>query len=320
MHSPSSTPKKTKLHPRNKNRLPYDLQALSLSTPDLARYIKPNKHGFTSVDFSNPKAVKLLNKALLNHYYGIQDWNFSDDHLCPPIPGRADYIHYMADLLAENNSGRIPKGNQIKGIDIGVGATCIYPIIGVAEYNWQFVGSDIDINSIISSQKIVASNSLLKNKIDCRKQKNASLIFKGILNKDEKVDFVISNPPFHSSIKEAQKGTVRKVKNLSGKKEKSTELNFSGNQNELVYEGGEYQFIANMINESKLFSKNCLWFTTLVSKESNLKAISKLLNNVNASKIKVIPMGTGNKTSRIVAWTFLDEAAQRNWIETRWNT
>ena len=297
---------KSRLHPRNRNRERYDLKALAKAVPELQKYVKPNKYGEKSVDFADPKAVKLLNKALLSHYYGIKNWDFPDNNLCPPIPGRADYLHYIADLLSENNSGKFPTGNKIKGLDIGVGANCIYPILGVVEYGWQFIGSDIDPKSIESAQKIVEANPSLKGKIECRLQTNPKSFFAGILSKDEKIDFTLCNPPFHASAKEAQAGTMRKVQNLSGKRTISkVPLNFAGVNNELIYEGGELNFIQNMILESKDFAKNCLWFTTLVSKSENLKRINQTLKEVEAVEVKTIEMGTGNKISRIVAWSFV---------------
>jgi len=313
-----SRQEKTRLHSRNKNRERYDLSALIISNPELANYVKPNKYGEDSLDFSNPIAVKILNKALLNHYYGIKNWEFPDENLCPPIPGRADYIHHIADLLSENNFGRIPIGDKITCFDIGVGANCIYPIIGVTEYGWKFIGSDIDPKSIESAKSIVNSNSPLKGKIVCRLQEDRKDIFYGIIGREDKIDLSICNPPFHSSAEDAQKGTRRKVENLSGKKVKTPKLNFAGVSNELICDGGEYKFITNMIRESKKFSKNCFWFSTLVSKQSNLKEIYKSLEKIEASQIKTIPMGTGNKSSRIVAWTFLSKEQQKEWRETRW--
>ena len=149
-------------------------------------------------------------------------------------------------------------------------------------------------------------------------QKNSKDVFHGIISKEDKIELIICNPPFHASIEDAKKGSVRKIKNLTGKKVKTPELNFSGISNELICEGGEYQFIQNMIRESKKLSKNCYWFSTLVSKQSNLKGIYKLLENIEANQIKRIPMGTGNKSSRILAWTFLSIEEQKEWVESRW--
>jgi len=308
---------KTRLHTRNRNRKRYDLEALIKVKPELKAHVKPNKFGVDSIDFSNPLAVKLLNKALLHQNYNLEYWDFPDKNLCPPIPGRADYIHYIADLLAENNLGKIPTGDKITAFDLGVGASCIYPIIGVVEYGWQFIASDVDSTSITSAKNIVNSNSILKGNIDCRLQKDSRNFFNGIITQEDKIDVVVCNPPFHASLEEAQKGTRRKVKNLSGKKMKTPHLNFSGMSNELIYEGGEVKFIQNMIWESRKFAKNIYWFTTLVAKQAHLKAIFTLLKKVEAKEIKEIPMGTGNKSSRIVAWTFLSAAEQKKWVENR---
>jgi 23S rRNA (adenine1618-N6)-methyltransferase len=318
MSSEKNRNEKVRLHPRNKNRERYDLVALINTTPELKNYITLNTHGTESVDFANPLAVKLLNTAILNHYYGITYWKFPDENLCPPIPGRADYIHYMADLLAENNFGKIPTGHRITCLDIGMGASCIYPIIGVTEYGWKFIGSDINPKSITSSQQIVNANTLLTGKIECRLQKNSKDIFHGIITKDDKIECTVCNPPFHASAEDAQQGSLRKIRNLSGKKVKTAELNFAGISNELIYEGGEYKFIQSMIRESEKFSKNCFWFSTLVSKQANLKRIQTLLESTEVNQIKTIPMGTGNKSSRIVAWTFLSKEERKEWRETRW--
>jgi 23S rRNA (adenine1618-N6)-methyltransferase len=314
------TQEKSRLHSRNKNRDKYDLSALTICNPELKKYIVPNRSGGDSIDFSNPLAVKVLNRALLNHYYGIENWEFPDENLCPPIPGRADYIHHIADILAENNFGKIPTGENVICLDVGLGASCIYPIVGVTEYDWTFIGSDIDPNAIASAQNIIDSNAALKNRVECRLQENSSDVFYGIVSKEEKIELTICNPPFHASIEEAQKGSRRKAKNLSGKNVKSPRLNFSGIASELVCEGGENQFIQNMIRESLEFSKTCYWFSTLVSKQSNLKGIYRLLENSAATQIKMVPMGTGNKSSRIVAWTFLSLIEQKEWRKTRWES
>jgi 23S rRNA (adenine1618-N6)-methyltransferase len=320
MSSEKSTQEKTTLHPRNKNRERYDLGALILAVPELGSYIKPNKFGDDSVDFASPIAVKLLNKALLHHYYGVEYWDFPEDNLVPPIPGRADYIHYMADLLIESNFGRKPAGNKITCLDVGTGASCIYPILGVIEYGWNFIASDVNAKSLASAQNIVAGNLLLKGKVDCRLQNNPQAFFDGIITANDKVDITVCNPPFHASAFEASSGAKRKVQNLSGKKVKTPELNFSGISSELIYDGGEHQFIHDMIADSKRFSKACYWFSTLVSKQSNLKGIYKALDTFKSVAVKTIEMGTGNKSTRIVAWTFLTKEEQKAWRDTNWKS
>jgi 23S rRNA (adenine1618-N6)-methyltransferase len=297
---------KIQLHPRNKHRERYDFKQLIAVLPELSSLVSLNAYGDESIDFFNPDAVKMLNKAILIHSYGIKFWDIPYGYLCPPIPGRADYIHYMADLLAGKNQGKIPSGHKIKGLDIGTGANCVYPIIGNKEYDWSFIGTEIDPVAIESANTIIEQNPVLKGKIEIRRQNNPKDIFRGIILKDELIDFTICNPPFHASLAEAQSGTLRKLSNLNGKKITKPTLNFGGQNSELWCEGGEERFVVDMVQQSKEFAGSCFWFSTLVSKESSLKSIYEILRKSKATEVKTISMGQGNKISRIVAWTFLN--------------
>jgi 23S rRNA (adenine1618-N6)-methyltransferase len=303
------------LHPRNFHNDRYDFSTLIKSQNDLKEFVKPNKYGDLSIDFANSNAVIALNKALLSHFYGIKNWEIPKGYLCPPIPGRADYIHHIADLLASCNDEKVPRGKTIKGLDVGIGANCIYPIIGVSVYGWKFLGSDIEKVSIQSVQNIINSNEILKENIVVKQQENSSNIFVNIINKDEKYDFTLCNPPFHKSLDEALAGNKRKVQNLTKQKNTKSALNFGGKNNELWCEGGEIAFIKNMIKESLKFPKNCLWFTTLVSKKENLPFIYKSLKDIKAVEVKTIEMAHGQKISRIVAWTFLSKDEQKTWAK-----
>lgn len=293
---------KSVLHPRSKHRERYDFDLLTRTLPELKAFVITNKFGDTSIDFFNPKAVIILNKALLKHFYQIDQWDIPENYLCPPIPGRADYIHYVADLIAFD-SGLIPK--NIRCLDIGVGANCIYPIIGHQEYGWTFIGSDIDLNAIAAANKIISNNSRLKGHITLRYQSNPENLLTGIIQDGEFFDLSICNPPFHASAKEAQVSSIKKLSNLKGKNVIEAELNFGGQSNELWYRGGELKFLTNMIYESRKFGKQCRWFTSLVSKESNVAKLYKTLHSVQAQSIRTIAMGQGNKISRILAWSFM---------------
>jgi 23S rRNA (adenine1618-N6)-methyltransferase len=304
---------KTTLHLRNKHRNQYDFETLFSKTPELKPFVFINEHDVETIDFSNPDAVKSLNKALLKAYYGIIDWNLPNEYLCPPIPGRADYIHYIADLLAESNNGNVPTGNQIMGLDIGVGANCIYPILGNAIYDWSFVATDIDTSAIENCVEIIEKNAHLTDVINLQQQLNSRFIFKDIILPEDKFAFTICNPPFHTSKEEAAKSSIRKVSNLTNQKTTNPILNFGGQNNELWCEGGELAFITQMIYESVKYPFQCYWFTTLVSKKDHLKSIYKTLSKVDAAVVKTIEMSQGQKISRLVAWTFLSEKQREEW-------
>jgi len=288
---------KSILHSKNKHREEYDFDKLIKNHPLLSSFVEKNKYGTLSIDFHNPEAVKSLNIALLKTFYKLTYWDFPKGYLCPPIPGRVDYIHYLADLLSETKSSK-----RIKCLDIGTGANCIYPILGVTEYQWSFVASDIDTISLESAQKIASNNSILRDKIEFRHQENPKHIFQGIINKGDFFNVSICNPPFHKSKKMAESGTHRKLRNLNNTD--SYLPNFEGQNNELWCKGGEKMFIKNMIKESSKFSKSVRWFTTLVSKQDHLNSFYDALKKVNATDVRTINMAQGNKKSRILAWTF----------------
>ena len=283
----------------------------------LDNFVSVNAHGEQSIDFADPVAVKALNRALLQASYGIQGWDIPPQNLCPPIPGRADYVHYLADLLAADNRGVIPKHIQV--LDIGTGASCIYPLIGYSEYGWQFVATDINAASLANAQTILDANPSLAKHITLRLQSAATAIFQGIVHDDEWFDLTLCNPPFHASKAEASAGTQRKWKNL-GKQDNQAEatLNFGGEAAELWCAGGEQGFIQRMIEESAQIPTRCYWFTTLVSKSASLPGIYVALKQAGIQQHKTIAMSQGQKQSRLVAWTFLNPAQQAAWRKLRW--
>lgn len=293
---------KTMLHPRNQHREGYDFARLVAQSPELAAFAITNPLGQTTIDFQNVLAVRMLNRALLKTYYNINFWDIPPNYLCPPIPGRVDYIHYLADLLAQSNNQEIPRGRNVKVLDIGTGASLVYPLIGQSEYGWHFTGVDIDPIAIKSAQQICQFNKL---KITLRHQNNRENIFKGVIEPRDAFHVTMCNPPFHSSIEQADKGTQRKWANLG--KGHSQKLNFGGQNAELWCPGGEIKFIASMVEQSMEFAEQCLWFTSLVSKKDNLQPLSRILEKAKVANFKVIEMAQGQKTSRFIAWTYVKE-------------
>lgn len=298
--------KKDNLHKKNLHRHGYDFDTLLRSYPALSSFIISNKFNQqATIDFSNSNAVKALNAALLKKYYQIEYWDFPTGYLCPPIPGRVDYIHYLADLLKES---KVESSENISVLDIGTGASCIYPILGARTQGWSFVASDIDPISIKSANTNIKSNKGLAQLITCRLQQNSKHIFADIIQPNEYYHLTMCNPPFHKSLADASKGSLRKQQNLSkasshNNKQNNT-LNFGGQKAELWCQGGEVAFIRQMIKESKQYREQVLWFTCLVSKKDNLSAIKLSLKKANAATVKVINMAQGQKTSRFIAWTF----------------
>ena len=307
------------LHPCNPHRHRYAFDQLIASCPELGPFVRPNAYGDDSIDYADPGAVKTLNKALLKHTHGIAHWDLPVGFLCPPVPGRVDYVHHLADLLAEFSGGDIPQGARVRVLDIGVGANTIYPLVGHSTFGWQFLGSDIDAKALAAARWIVDANGLSKF-IELRQQTPPS-IFRGLLKEGETFDLTMCNPPFHASPEEAQVGSRRKWTNLGrgGSGKTTPALNFGGQGGELWCEGGEAAFVRRMIEESSAIPTRCLWFTTLLSKSSNLPVILRTLKQAQVQGQGVLPMAQGQKQSRIVAWTFFTHEAREAWARERWS-
>ncbi len=292
-----------KLHPRNLHRGRYDFEKLINAYPKLAIFVSRNIYGDESIDFVDAAAVRALNCALLIHYYGIKGWDIPARYLCPPIPGRADYLHYLADLMAQD--GQLSP--MVRVLDIGTGANCIYPLIGHAAYGWKFVASDIDSAALENAQRILRENPQQACAIELRLQTNRNSFFKGIIRQDERYDMTLCNPPFHRSMAAANAGTTRKWKNLGKAISQNPGLNFGGQGAELWCCGGEEMFVCHMIEESIKFKTNCLWFSSLISKSASLPGVYRALSKANVSAYRTVEMAQGQKKSRFVAWTFFNE-------------
>jgi 23S rRNA (adenine1618-N6)-methyltransferase len=296
-------------HPRNRHQGHYDFERLMAASPELARFAAPNRRGELSIDFTLPEGVQALNRAILEDYYGLKGWEIPKGFLCPAIPGRADYIHQVSDLLAGDRGGSPPRGPEIRVLDIGTGASCIFPILGFHEYGWSFTGVDVNPVSLASAQAILDQNPDLGAAVTLKFQEDSERIFRGVLNSDGVYEASVCNPPFHSSPEEAALVNRKKwIKmgrtELAGNVHEKQRVNFGGQGAELWCEGGELNFLKRMIRESAEFKSRCRWFTTLVSKGHTLAELEKALDRVGVRERRVLPMEQGQKKSRVLAWTF----------------
>jgi 23S rRNA (adenine1618-N6)-methyltransferase len=282
------------MHPRNRHSSGYDFAALTLSVPELARFIRRGPSGADTVDFGDAEAVKTLNRALLKTHYGVEHWDIPPGYLCPPVPGRADYVHAASDLL------KGARGNAVRVLDVGVGANCIYPILGRAEYGWHFVGSDVDPAALACARKIVDANPVLRGGVELRPQ-TPPAILDGLLKPGEKFDLVLCNPPFHASEEDARAAGERKRANL---RLPDRGRNFGGRGGELWTPGGEAAFVWRMIQESAPLAARVRWFTVLSSKAATVAGARKALERLQPADVRVVEMAQGQKKSRFLAWTF----------------
>ena len=306
-------------HPRNRHQGHYDFAALTARNKALKPHLTRNPSGEQTIDFADAVAVKELNHALLQTQYDLSSWDIPEGYLCPPVPGRADVIHAVADLLSTSHDGQLPPGQQLCGLDIGCGANLIYPLIGHAAYGWHFVASDSDQMALDNAHRILKANTAFLPAITLRKQSNPAQMFSGIIQPDERFDITLCNPPFHPDQATAQAANQKKWQQLGKRsKERDPGLNFAGQHHELICPGGEAGFLQRLIADSQAFATQVFWFTTLVSKAANLPTLRQQLDQQGVADLRVIEMAQGNKHSRLLAWTYLDKKQRRAWRRARW--
>jgi 23S rRNA (adenine1618-N6)-methyltransferase len=291
------------MHPNNRHQGHYDFAALIAQTPALAGYVRQTPRGESSIDFADPVAVRVLNQALLRTHYGVQHWDLPEGYLCPPVPGRADYLYGLAELLQQDAGASIAH-ESVRALDIGVGANCIYPLIGQSAFGWQYVGSDIDSGALAIAQQNIDANGLAE-KISLRLQKNRGQIFTGLLQANERFFFSICNPPFHASAKEALQARKQKWAGLGASADAQHALNFGGFDHELWCTGGEASFVKRMIRESADFGTQVRWFSSLIAHGEHLPDVYKHLKKAGAIAVHTVAMAQGSKQSRFVAWRFV---------------
>ncbi len=280
------------MHPKNPFNKDYNFETLISEHPPLKQFVFKNEYGNETVKFADHEAVKALNTALLKANYGITHWHIPENNLCPPIPGRLDYLLHVADLVSKK---------EIHLLDIGTGANLIYPILATQHFNWKCSASEVNHDSLSTAQEIISKNKSLKN-IELRHQQFKSHILEHVIQPTDHFDVVVCNPPFFKNRTEAEQSNRRKYKNLE--LDEANTQNFGGLSNELWYKGGEAAFVQTMAEESVQFKEQVQWFTAIVSQKENLKNIKRAINKTKPTEVRIIEMEQGNKQSRFVAWTF----------------
>lgn len=275
------------MHHRNLHRYGYDFPKLAEAFPELSKYIITTPEGSKSIDFSDFDAVRVFNQALMAHHYGVRHWRLPENALIPAVPGRAEYLHQLSDLIG--------KGEK-KGLDVGCGASAVYCLLGSAIYNYTMVGVDVDDESIAFAKK----NTSTYENIEIRHQIDRGQILKGVMREGEFFDFTMCNPPFFESEEEAIKANRKKNRNLGVK---SSDRNFGGLAHELWCNGGEALFIKRMIKESVAVKAQVGWFTCLLSRKQHLDKPIKQIKKLKAEH-KSVSIEVGNKEMQILAWRF----------------
>ncbi|XP_020079913.1 methyltransferase-like protein 16 [Ananas comosus] len=306
------------MHPRNRyTESPPDFALLASLYPSLRPFVSSpssssSSSSRASIDWTDPAATRELSRVLLLHDHGVHWW-IPDGQLCPTVPNRSNYIHWIEDLLA---SDLIPESSvsdgRVRGFDIGTGANCIYPLLGASLLGWSFVGSDVTDVALEWAKRNVESNPHLAELIEVRNANDSSSsvidntesleleskkdcycgppILLGVVKDGESFDFCMCNPPFFESIE---------VAGLNPK------TSCGGTAAEMVCSGGERAFITRIIKDSVSLKHSFRWFTSMVGRKVNLKFLVSKAHEVGASVVKTTEFVQGQTARWGLAWSFL---------------
>lgn len=277
------------MHPRNvyKNRKP-DFNALSVKFDYFREKVTVNDSGKVILDFKDPSALRALTQALLEADFGLVV-TMPLDRLIPTVPQRLNYILWLEDIVGKENGA--------KGIDIGTGASCIYPLLGCRVNQWRFVASEIDDQNIYFANKNIASNKMEEN-IKVKKVTDDILLI-GLIDEEDTYDFCMCNPPFYSDHLEAQGITSSRNDNRSESSSVST-----ASEAESIAWGGEVRFVTQMIDESLVLKTKVRVYTSLLGKKNSLAMLKDVLQQKQVPKFGSTEFCQGRTMRWGIAWTF----------------
>ncbi|CAL5060693.1 unnamed protein product [Urochloa decumbens] len=304
------------IHPRNRYAAaPPDFAALAELYPSFRPFVSVSDRGRASVDFTDFSATRELTRVLLLHDHGV-NWWIPDGQLCPTVPNRSNYIHWIEDLLSSNLIPPISSSSgKVRGFDIGTGANCIYPLLGASLLGWSFVGSDVTDVALEWAKKNVESNPHLAELIEIRNANAAPFpseseaivrenilepvedaamqkphVLVDVVKESESFDFCMCNPPFFESIEEA---------GLNPK------TSCGGTAEEMVCHGGELAFVTRIIEDSVSLKNSFRWFTSMVGRKANLKLLMTKAREAGASVVKTTEFVQGQTARWGLAWSFI---------------
>ncbi|KAF2101529.1 hypothetical protein NA57DRAFT_33934 [Rhizodiscina lignyota] len=276
-----------------------DFAALALQDPDFAKVLSSTG----KLDFHDAKAVQQLTKSLLKRDFGLQI-ELPDDRLCPPVPVRYNYVRWIESLIDTTGPSYMDKYDperSIIGIDIGTGASAIYPLLFCASRpSYRLGATDIDLPSLTSAAKNISLNDL-SSRIRLLETTSADPLIPLDGLSIEHADFTICNPPFYSSVEEMQAAFTGEGKS------KPPSAVCTGSENEMVTEGGDVGFVLRMVEESKQLKEKVQWYSSMLGKLESLRAVVAKLKEIEVSNWAVCCLRAGAKTRRwAVAWSWGD--------------
>ncbi|XP_013860754.1 RNA N(6)-adenosine-methyltransferase mettl16 [Austrofundulus limnaeus] len=282
------------MHPRNRYKdKPPDFAYLASKYPDFQQHVHTSLTGRPVVNFKEPEAVRALTCTLLKEDFGLTI-EIPLERLIPTVPLRLNYIHWVEDLIDGQKQPR-------RGIDIGTGASCIYPLLGATMNGWYFLATEVDDICFDYAKKNVEQNNM-SDLIKVVKVPQKTLLMDALKEETEIVyDFCMCNPPFFANQLEA-KG----VNSRNSRRPPPSSVN-TGGVTEIMAEGGELEFVKRIIHDSLQLKKRLRWYSCMLGKKCSLTPLKEELRKQRVPKVTHTEFCQGRTMRWALAWSFYED-------------
>lgn len=286
------------MHPRNiyRNRKA-NFQHLAIKYPEFRKHVFPDVSGKLFLDFKNPDSLRQLSITLMKHDFGL-DVELPPDRLVPTIPLRLNYILWVEDILKGSNVE-----HEIKGIDIGTGGSCVYPLLSTCMYRWKFLATEVDDLNFNYAVKNIKKNNMF-DYIHVEKVDESAILLAVLKDNGESYDFCMCNPPFFSDHLEAQGITNSR----SDDRPEPHSVNTAGSTESVAF-GGEVEFVKRMIHESIELKDKVRVYTSMVGKKKSLPPLKEVLRNLKVTNFSTTEFCQGKTMRWGIGWSF-DESVK----------
>ncbi|XP_056329744.1 RNA N6-adenosine-methyltransferase mettl16 [Danio aesculapii] len=281
------------MHPRNRYKdKPPDFVYLASKYPEFQKHVQTTLTGRVTLNFKDPEAVRALTCTLLKEDFGLTI-EIPLERLIPTVPLRLNYIHWVEDLIGG-------QGNPQRGIDIGTGASCIYPLLGATMNGWFFLATEVDDICFNYAKKNVEQNHLAEL-IKVVKVPQKTLLMDALKEESIVYDFCMCNPPFFANQLEA-KG----VNSRNSRRPPPSSIN-TGGVTEIMAEGGELEFVKRIIHDSLQLKKRLRWYSCMLGKKCSLAPLKDELRKQGVAKVTHTEFCQGRTMRWALAWSFYDD-------------
>jgi len=238
------------------------------------------------LDFSRPEARHVVARVCLELHWNLK-WECPRDRLAPCVPNRVAYLAWLYEEV-------LPK-RDLRVIDVGTGASCIYPLLGSRMFDWSFVATDIDTEAVKTAKANVKLNPdlnifVIKVDPDAPPLTSAKLLCEES-SSITSFDLSMTNPPFFAD-EEERDSAVGGMHRPEGRAVCV--------RNEEIVQGGEVEFV------KRIHSDPCpvVWKSALLGKKTSQAKLLTIFNrDPKVLLVKSSSFRLGNTVRYLIAWT-----------------